>query len=36
MWFQHGRDNYVDRLVINTADSDNDIDFIESIDSGRN
>ncbi|KAJ0169388.1 hypothetical protein K1T71_014975 [Dendrolimus kikuchii] len=31
--FQHGLDNYTDRLVINTADSDNNIYFIESTDS---
>ncbi|KAJ0169957.1 hypothetical protein K1T71_014563 [Dendrolimus kikuchii] len=31
--FHHGLDNYTDSLVINTADSDNDNDFIESTDS---
>lgn len=30
---QHGLDNYTDRLVINTADSDSDIDLFESTDS---
>ena len=30
---QHGLDNYTHRLVINTADSDSDIDLFESTDS---
>lgn len=32
--FQHGLVNYTDRLVINTADGDNDINFVENTDSG--
>ncbi|XP_050350413.1 uncharacterized protein LOC126773506 [Nymphalis io] len=32
---QHDLDNYTDRLVINTADSDNEIDLMESTDSER-
>lgn len=31
--FQHRLDNYFDKLVTNTADSENDIDFVENTDS---